>query len=101
MKIKKQSVSYKRYQWREKHKKQYTFTKTKMVAGFFLSVLSSIFLGAYFDRYGHIVLTQVVEAYQTASADEPVSAPAIRERDTEEPVYARDPKRPSDTTRTQ
>jgi hypothetical protein len=68
--MKKKNSYYKRQQWREKHKKQYTFTKTKMVAGFFLSVLSSIFLGAYFDRYGHVVLTQVVEAYQTASSDE-------------------------------
>ena len=70
---KKKNRTYARYRWREKHKKQYTFTKTKFVAGFFLSLLTSVFLGSYFDKYGSMVLHQSVEAIATAMND---SSPA-------------------------
>ena len=47
-----------RYKWREKHRRQYTFTKTKMVVGFFISVSTSILLGSYLDKYGKVALKQ-------------------------------------------
>ena len=54
--------SLERYKWREKHRKQYTFTKTKMVVGFFISVSTSILLGSYLDKYGKVALEQSVHA---------------------------------------
>ncbi|MCB0322458.1 MAG: hypothetical protein KDD69_02760 [Bdellovibrionales bacterium] len=71
-KKKKKNRSYARYRWREKHRKQYTFTKTKFVVGFLVSVLTSVFLGSYFDHYGRIVLHQLAEAVEVAIVGEPV-----------------------------
>ena len=48
----------KRYKWREKHRKQYTFTKTKMIVGFVISVATSISLGSYLDKYGQVAFKQ-------------------------------------------
>ena len=48
----------KRYKWREKHRKQYTFTKTKLIVGFFISVSTSIMLGSYLDKYGEVAIKQ-------------------------------------------
>jgi len=47
-----------KYKWREKHRRQYTFTKTKMVVGFFISVTTSILLGSYLDKHGKVALKQ-------------------------------------------
>lgn len=73
-KKKKKKKAYGRYRWREKHKKQYTFTKTKFIVGFLISVLTSVFLGSYFDHYGGIVLRQTMAAAKTAWQDEAVEA---------------------------
>ena len=59
----------KRYQWREKHRKQYTFTKTKIVVGFIISVSTSIMLGSYFDKYGKVAFKQGIDVVGTAVLD--------------------------------
>jgi hypothetical protein len=63
------SNAYARYRWREKHKKQYTFTKTKFFVGFVLSVVTSVFIGSYMDKYGRVVLKQTVSAIKTIVDD--------------------------------
>jgi hypothetical protein len=75
-KPRKKNRTYARYRWREKHKKQYTFTKTKFAVGFVISVLTSVFLGSYFDKYGKIVIDQSVEAIAEAW-EEPEPIPAV------------------------
>lgn len=65
------SNSYARYRWREKHKKQYTFTKTKMFVGFIISVLMSIFIGTYMENYGRLVLKQSVDAIASIFEEAP------------------------------
>ena len=51
----------KRYQWREKHRKQYTFTKTKLIIGFIISVTTSVVLGSYFEKYGKVAFTEGID----------------------------------------
>jgi hypothetical protein len=51
--------AYSRYLFRNKHRKQYTMTRGKLIVGFFLSLLSSIFLGSYFEKYGPLLIEQL------------------------------------------
>ena len=54
-----------RHIFREKHRKQYTFTKTKFIVGFVTSVLTSIFLGDYLTQYGPKIAEQLLGAIET------------------------------------
>lgn len=54
-----------RYRLKEQYKKQYTFTKTKAVIGFFLSALFSVFFSNYFERHGAMIFDQGIKALKT------------------------------------
>lgn len=58
-----------RYKWREQHRKQYTFTKTKLFVGFIISVTTSILLGSYFDKYGKVAFKQGIDVVGSAVLD--------------------------------
>lgn len=68
--------SYSRYLFQERHRKQYVLTKTKLIVGFGISLLGSIFVGSYFERYGPIIIHQTVTAIRSLSADKPVEEAA-------------------------
>lgn len=51
--------SYDKYRIRERHRRIYVLTKTQMFIGFVVSVFFSIFFGAYFERYGHLLLKHI------------------------------------------
>ena len=57
-----------RHIFREKHKRQYTFTKTKLVVGFFISLFTSIFLGSYLETHGLTILRQSFTALAASIA---------------------------------
>ena len=59
--------AFSRYLFREKHKKQYTFTKTKLIVGFVLSVITSIFLGSYLENYGPTIIKQGISAFHATT----------------------------------
>ena len=70
-------MAYNRYLKREKYKRQYTFTKAKAVIGFFLSVITSVSLSAYFDRYGGVIIKHVKELFHEG-ADTLTAMPALK-----------------------
>lgn len=75
--------SYARYRIREKHRRLYVLTKTQMLFGFIVSVFLSIFFGAYFDKYGHLLVTQLKKVAMNAVKDTtPPSAEAAYDSDT-------------------
>jgi len=71
-------VAYNRYLKRELHRRQYTFTKTKAFIGFILSTIFSIIFGAYFDRYGPIIIKQT-KALFASEADARALPPDVLE----------------------
>ena len=66
-------MAYNRYLKRERHRRQYTFTKTKAAVGFLLSALFSISLNSYFDRYGPVIIdntkTAVASVFEGLKSD--------------------------------
>lgn len=77
--------SYARYRIREKHRRLYVLTKTQMVFGFVVSVVLSIFFGAYFDKYGHLLVTQLKKTAMNAVKDAPAATAGAADDD---PAYA-------------
>jgi hypothetical protein len=51
-----------RFRKKEKLRRQYTLTKTKAFAAFMLSLVLSLLLDTYFDRYGPDLLAQIASA---------------------------------------
>lgn len=68
--------AYSRYLFTERHKKQYVLTKTKLVVGFTLSLMGSVFVGSYFERYGPIIIHQAITAARAIFSDTPADEPA-------------------------
>ena len=48
--------AYARHLWREKHRRAYTFTKTRLLASFIISLSSSVFLDSYYERLGDTLI---------------------------------------------
>lgn len=63
--------AYSRYLFRERHKKQYVLTKTKLVVGFCLSLMGSVFVGSYFEKYGPVIIHQSISAIRSMVSDRP------------------------------
>ncbi len=82
-------MAYNRYRKRERLKRQYTFTKTKVVVGFILSAAFSICLSTYFERYGFLIYRQVktvvAQSLQldlnSQQAGQPSTTPLLKTRD--------------------
>ena len=72
-------MAYNRYLKREKYKRQFTFTRTKAVIGFLLSVMVSVSLSAYFDRYGPVIVKHLKEIF-SRSTDSLTSMPELTPR---------------------
>ena len=72
-------MAFNRYLKREKYKRQFTFSKTKAVIGFILSVIVSVSLSAYFDRYGPVIMKHMKEIF-SRSSDTLTSIPELKPR---------------------
>ena len=71
--------AFSRHIFREKHRRQYTFTRTKLAIGFCVSLITSIFLGTYFEQFGGTIIKQSVSAVASAVQDEPLLPKATAE----------------------
>jgi len=69
--------AFSRHIFREKHRKQYTFTKTKFVIGFITSVITSIFLGDYLTQYGPKIADELLTAIEHIRHGEAEPGPPV------------------------
>ena len=60
------SRAFARYLFRRRHQKRYSFTKTKMILGFFFSLFTSIIFGTYLEAHGWPILKQAYYAISSA-----------------------------------
>lgn len=71
-------MPYNRHVTKAKDIRRYTFSHTKVMIGFLLSVVVSIFLGTYFERYGTKMIKSLIAAVNAKPAvhmAEPVDEP--------------------------
>lgn len=68
------SRAFARYLFRRRHQKRYSFTRTKMVLGFVISLFTSIIFGTYLEANGIPILKQTYQAI-ISPAETPPSTP--------------------------
>ncbi|GEM_PF-4831664 len=86
-------MAYNRYLKRERTKRQFTFTTTKAFVGFVVSVIFSVSLSAYFDRYGAVMSKHVKQIFQDSKQSlSSVGALKPRELERYEKATRREPE---------